>query len=308
MRPVLTVYGHVCLDQIMSLDRFPEPNTSVDIREKHRYFGGTGANIATAAATLGVPTALVSYVGPDLPPDFREFMASRGVDLTEVVTVEGYETPTVLIVNDSEENQIAYVYQGPMGDMGRFQRRTAAARESSFVHISTGRPEYYLPLMSELRLLGKEVVFDPAQELGRLWEPGTFLEALSKSTAFFCNRNELRTALRYVRGAAPEALLDHVPMVVNTRGAEGTLIMTGQGSWSVRPAAPEKVIDPTGAGDAFRAGYYAGRYRGHDVLESAAYGNAAASFVLEAPGALTNLPSWEMVEDRAAAILAALPR
>jgi len=40
MRPFLTVYGHVCLDQILDLERFPEPNTSVDIREKHRYFGG----------------------------------------------------------------------------------------------------------------------------------------------------------------------------------------------------------------------------------------------------------------------------
>ena len=66
MRPFLTVYGHVCLDQIMSLDRFPEPNTSVDILEKHRYYGGTGANIATVAASLGVPTALCSF-RPDLP-------------------------------------------------------------------------------------------------------------------------------------------------------------------------------------------------------------------------------------------------
>jgi len=79
MRPYLTIYGHVCLDQIMSLDKFPEPNTSVDILVKHRYFGGTGANIATVAAALGVPTALVSYVGSDLPADFRENMESRGV-------------------------------------------------------------------------------------------------------------------------------------------------------------------------------------------------------------------------------------
>jgi sugar/nucleoside kinase (ribokinase family) len=308
MRPFLTVYGHVCLDQIMSLDRFPQPNTSVDVREKHRFYGGTGANIATIAAALGVPTALVSYVGPDLPLDFREFMSSRGVDLGELVTVEGYETSTVLIVNDARENQIAYVYQGPMADMGRFERRTAAAKESRFVHVSTGRPEYYLPGMAELRALGKEVGFDPAQELGRVWKPEMFLQALTTSTTFFCNREELRTALRYVRGASPEALLAHVPMIISTRGAEGTVVMTGAGSWSVRPARPTGVLDPTGAVDAFRAGYYAGRYRGHGVLESVGYGNAAASYVLESPGALTNLPSWEQVADRAAELLAALPR
>jgi sugar/nucleoside kinase (ribokinase family) len=195
-----------------------------------------------------------------------------------------------------------------MADMGRFERRTAAAKESRFVHVSTGRPEYYLPVMAELRALGKEVGFDPAQELGRVWKPEMFLQALTTSTTFFCNREELRTALRYVRGASPEALLAHVPMIISTRGAEGTVVMTGAGSWSVRPARPTGVVDPTGAGDAFRAGYYAGRYRGHGVLESVGYGNAAASYVLESPGALTNLPSWEQVADRAAELLAALPR
>ncbi|MDW5561605.1 MAG: carbohydrate kinase family protein [Methanomassiliicoccus sp.] len=307
MIPFLTVYGHVCLDQILALERFPEPNTSVDIREKHRYFGGTGANIATAAAALGVPTALVSYVGPDLPADFREFMESKGVDLSEVVTVEGYETSTVIVVTDSKEDQIAYVYQGPMRDMGRFEPRLDSARRSKVVHISTGRPEYYLPVMLECQRLGKEISFDPAQEIHRIWDRDTFREALPLATRLFGNRNELRTALKYMDAGGPEGLLAFVPEIITTRGKEGALAFTGQGTLSVPAAKPSAVIDPTGAGDAFRAGFYAGRYRGHGFLESMAYGNAAASFVLEAPGAVSNLPSWEMVEERAAVVLASLP-
>lgn len=308
MTPFLTVYGHVCLDQILSLESFPEPNTSVDIREKHRYYGGTGANIATAAAALGVPTALVSYVGPDLPADFRQFMESKGVDLSEVVTVDGYETSTVIVVTSAAQDQIAYVYQGPMRDMGRFELRTAAARASRYVHISTGRPEYYLPLMLECRRLGKDVSFDPAQEIHHIWDRETFRRALPLASRFFGNRNELRTAMRYMDAGRPEDLLAAVPEVITTRGKDGTLAFTGHGSWSVPVARPSAVVDPTGAGDAFRAGYYAGRYRGHDLLESMAYGNAAASFVLEAAGAVTNLPTWEMVEGRANELLAALAR
>lgn len=308
MRPFLTVYGHVCLDQILALDRFPDPNTSVDIREKHRYFGGTGANVATAAAALGVPTALVSYVGPDLPADFRQFMWSKGVDLSEVVTVEGYETSTVILVSDASEAQIAYVYQGPMRDMGNFELKLASARQSKFVHISTGRPEYYLPVMEECKGLEKDISFDPAQEIHRIWDRDTFRRALPLANRFFSNGNELRTALRYMDAGGPEALLAYVPEVITTRGKEGALVHTGHGSWTVPAARPSAVVDPTGAGDAFRAGFYAGRYYGHGLLESVAYGNAAASFVLEASGAVTNLPTWEMVEGRAEEVLTALSK
>lgn len=306
MRPFLTVYGHVCLDQIMSLERFPEPNTSVDIVEKHRYFGGTGANIATVAASLGVPTALVSYVGSDLPDEFRRNMESRGVDLSEVETVDGYETSTVMIVTDEEQNQVAFVYQGPMRDMDDFDLLTARASESSIVHISTGRPGYYLRLMERLRSSGKEISFDPAQEIHHIWSAETFPRGISLADTFFCNANELRTALRYLGMERPEELLGKVKTVINTRGGEGSIAYTADGARSVLAARPGAIVDPTGAGDAFRAGYYAGRYYGHPLEECLAYGNAAASFALEAKGGVGRVPTWEMVEKRAGPLLAGL--
>jgi sugar/nucleoside kinase (ribokinase family) len=255
-----------------------------------------------------VPTALCSFVGADLPPDFRQFMASRGVELNEVITVDGYETSTVLIVSDSQENQVAYVYQGPMRDMGGFEVHMDAAREAKFVHISTGRPEHYLKVMKEARERSKDISFDPAQEVHRIWDQDTFRLALPLADRFFCNQNELRTALRYMGASGPEGLLQYVPTVINTRGGEGVVAFTGKGSWKVSPARPDRIVDPTGAGDAFRAGFYAGQYRGHGLLESMAYGNSAASYVLEARGSMTNIPTWEQVERRAGDILSALDR
>ena len=157
MKPFLCVYGHTNIDFIMSLERFPDKNTSVDVVEKQRFFGGTGANVATVAAALGVPTALASYVGKDMPAEFKALMTEKGVDLRDLVEVDGYETPTVWIVSDSSHNQIAYVYQGPMRRMDEFELRMDAAKEAEFVHIMTGRPEYYLRLMRECVRLGKTV-------------------------------------------------------------------------------------------------------------------------------------------------------
>jgi len=303
LNPFLCVFGHTNLDFIMSLDRFPERNTSVDVMEKQRYFGGTGANVATVAASLGVPTALASYVGKDFPLEFRNLMAGKGVDLRDLVEVDGYETPTVWIVSDPSHNQIAYVYQGPMRRMGDFELRMGAAKESRFIHIMTGRPEYYLRLMRECVRLGKRISFDPAQEIHHIWTEETFRQAIDMCDTFFCNESELGTAMRYLDAKRPEDLLDHVEVLFNTVGSKGSRIYTVEGEVEIPAVRPAKVVDTTGAGDAFRAGYFAGLYRDYSTIDSARFGAAAASFVIEAKGSLTHIPEWPDVLERTRSML-----
>lgn len=303
MKPFLCVFGHTNLDFIMSLERFPDKNTSVDVVEKQRFFGGTGANVATVAASLGVPTALASYVGKDFPPEFRALMAQKGVDLRDLVEVDGYETPTVWIVSDASHNQIAYVYQGPMRHMGEFELRMTAANEADFIHIMTGRPEYYLRLMKECVRQGKTISFDPAQEIHHIWTEEAFREAIGMCDMFFCNENELSTAMRYLGAKRPEDLLDHVDVLFNTIGSKGSRIFTKEGEVEIKSVKPTKVVDTTGAGDAFRAGYFAGIFRNYSIKDSAIMGASAASFVIESKGSLTNVPDWAAVLDRARASL-----
>jgi len=110
----LGVYGHVILDYIANLEALPAPNTSVQILDRQRFFGGTGGNIARISAHLGVRTALASFVGEDFPPEYREALATGGVDLTDLRVVPGISTPTAWIFTDRRGNQIAIVDQGPM--------------------------------------------------------------------------------------------------------------------------------------------------------------------------------------------------
>lgn len=297
--PFLTVYGHTNLDYIVNLRQFPPKNTSVDVLEKKRYFGGTAANVATMAAALGVPTALASFVGPDFPDEFRSLMLNKGVDLDDLVVVEGYETPTVWIVSDADHDQIAFVYQGPMGVMDEMPLRMEKGLRSQHVHIMTGRPAYYLRLMAQLKKAGRTIGFDPAQEIHHVWDAERFNQAIRMADMFFGNENEIRTALRYSERSEPGDLLDIVHTVLMTLGPKGSEIMTRQGRSKV-PAIPGKeVVDTTGCGDAFRAGFYAGLYRGCSPSKAAVMGSAAASFIIEQKGALTNIPNWEQVRERA---------
>jgi len=297
--PYLTVYGHVALDYIMSLERFPPVNTSVDVLDKELFFGGTAANLATMAASLGVPTAIVSYVGKDLPTDFEDFMLSKGVMLDDMVRLEGNQTPTVWVISNSSHDQIAYVFQGAMGEMDRYELRTGMASLSKEIHVYTGRPGYYLRLLKELQGKGKRISFDPAQEIHHIWSRESFSQALPMSDVLFANTSELERAMGYMAVEDPTDLLYHVDMIVNTRGSEGSIIYTREEIIEVPVIQPKILVDTTGAGDSFRAGFYAGRYRGYDLFDSAVLGSATASFTVESRGGLTNVPAWEQVLDRA---------
>ena len=88
MDPYLTVYGHVAIDQIVKVTRFPRDNTTEDVLEKTTLLGGTGTNVAVHAAGLGVPTALCAFVGTDLPAKFLRQISESGCIVDEVIEVE----------------------------------------------------------------------------------------------------------------------------------------------------------------------------------------------------------------------------
>jgi len=296
--PFLTVYGHVSIDQILSLKEFPQVNTSVDILSKRRHLGGTGANIATIAAALGTPTAISSCVGEDFPAKYWEFMESHGLIMEELVTLEEQETSTALIINNKDHDQITYFFQGPLGSADPEKAMTTMASRSKHVHFSTGNPHYYLKAMAAVEKEGAVIAFDPAQEVHRIWDENTFSAAAGHADILFSNEHEMSSMLDYlgvvdIRDVPVETL-------IITRGSRGSMLIINGKIHEVPPTKAATVVDTTGAGDSFRAGFYAGLYHGHDLFDSAALASAAASFAVESMGALTELPTWDRVVERAA--------
>lgn len=296
--PFLTVYGHVSIDQILSLKEFPAVNTSVDILGKKRHLGGTGANIATISAALGTPTAISSCVGEDFPLKYREFMESHGLIMDELVTLDDEETSTALIINNERHDQITYFFQGPLGSADPEKAMTSMASRSKHVHFSTGNPHYYLKVMKDLVDSSVVTALDPAQETHRIWNRDSFSKAIEHADILFSNEHEISSMLSYL--GIKEITEIPVETLVLTRGAKGSSIIIDGEVHDIPVKAANGVADTTGAGDAFRAGLYTGLYRGLDILDAAAVAAATASFVVEAKGALTFIPSLEMVMDRAA--------
>jgi ribokinase len=291
----LGVYGHTVLDHIITVPRLPPPNTSIELIDRQVFFGGTGANIARTASSLGVRTALSSFVGEDFPADYEEALKQANVDVSELAKIEGYKTPVAWIFSDEKNDQICVIDQGPYRDSGSFEVRENVARNAESIHICTGRPEYYIKVVDLASELGRRVSFDPAQEIHYVYDRETFNTFLGKSDHFFANESEVRTALRYTGMKREEEIAEMVDLLVVTLGERGSLVFHEGERHEIPAIPPERTEEATGMGDAYRAGFYAAWSRGMDFHKCGWAGSAAASFAMESRGGQTNIPTWEAV-------------
>lgn len=296
--PFLSVYGHVTIDQIVSVGKFPDINETVDIVSKKTTLGGTGTNIAIAAARLGVPTALCAFVGRDFPAAYFEEMEDSGLITDEVVVADGYETSQCTVINDPDLRQKVIFYQGPQGFASRIGRDLLGnASKSRMVHFCTGEPDYYLHLLESLKGKGPVLAVDPAQETYRLWDRERLERLVALSDRLFCNSFEAKVIAERL-GLGDVTELDK-ELVVRTDGPEGSVARIGGRLTRIPVVRGGEPVDATGCGDTYRAGFYAGLYRGYSVEESLILAASVASFTIEKVGALTNSPTWEQVEERA---------
>ena len=290
----LAVYGHAIMDTIIESPRVPDNEEFTGIDAYYIRYGGTGANIAMAAARLGVPVALHAFVGEDFPEDYRKRLEGEGIDLSGLVVKEG-KSPRVWIMN-TPEGQRGLVFQGVMGEMDGYEREYPADG-TEWVHISTGRPDYNLDIARYARKHGVSVSFDPGQEIHYVYRSEDLRAMLSLSDIFFCNESELQRALSMLKMKDAMELLDTVPVVINTMGERGSRIIR-EGSEERVPAMPADVVDPTGAGDAYRAGFYRALFKGLDHYHAALFASAAASISIEGYGAQEPAPDTDEVIKR----------
>lgn len=300
LRNFLGVFGHVVLDHILAVPRLPSTDTSVRVIDRSLYYGGTGANVARIAARLGVPSALASYVGEDFPADYRRALEADRVDCTDLRAVKGAMTPSAWIFTAPGGKQTTVIDQGPMWGAHLRPVPEHTVRSSAVVHLGTGRPQYHRKVAALAAKLGKMIAFDPSQEITYAYTREPFLALVRHANLFFGNEVEVATALRFARMKAPKDLLKYVDQVVMTLGRKGSVVISREdGVHRIPRVPPRRVADVTGAGDAYRAGYYAGMSRGYDPARCGLLGATTASFVLETRGTQTTIPTWDDVLDRA---------
>ncbi len=288
------VTGSIATDYIMKYPgRFLEhilPETgkisvSFLVEEKQMSRGGIGPNIAYTMALLGERPRLMGTVGQDFG-DYRAWLEQQGIDTSLVVAYPGEYTATFTVITDTEQNQIAGFHAGAMSHGRDLTYRGLDTSAIDYTIISPHDPEGMLRNCAECRELGIRFIFDPSQQLAR-FTGEQVLTGMVGAYAMAVNDYEFEV-LKQKTGLDEAEILAQVELLVITRGAEGTTLMSKERRVDVPVARPTAIVDPTGVGDAFRGGLLTGLVRGYTWEVTGRIGALAATYCLEQVGTMNH--------------------
>ncbi len=246
--------------------------------------GGVAANIAFGMANLGQRPILVGSVGEDFA-DYRSWLERHGVDCQSVHVSDTRHTARFVCTTDDDMAQIATFYAGAMSDARLIELGPIAKRVGGLdlVLIGANDPEAMLRHTQECRTRGIPFIADPSQQLA--FADGPEIRRLVDGAAYlFTNEYEAHLTEQKTGWSADE-ITRRVDVRVITRGSEGVSIYRkGEDVISVPVAREVRKADPTGVGDAFRAGFLTGLSGGLDLRRCAELGSMLATYVIETVG------------------------
>ncbi|MEU6979770.1 MULTISPECIES: carbohydrate kinase family protein [unclassified Streptomyces] len=291
----IAVSGSIATDHLMafpgsfteqliedSLDRI---SLSFLVDELEIRHGGVAANISYGLGSLGLAPVLVGAAGGDFGA-YRVRLKEAGVDTDSVLLSTVRQTARFVCLTDREQNQIASFYAGAMAEAPDIDLRRIADRvpDLGIVVISPNDPAAMLRHTAEARALGIPFAADPSQQLARI-DRDEARELVTGARWLFSNAYEA-SLLRERTGWGRADILSRVGVWLTTLGAQGVRIeRAGEPPRTVPAVPPSGAVEPTGAGDAFRAGFLAAVSWGEDLRAAARLGCAVASFSLEGRGA-----------------------
>jgi len=307
----IVVTGSIAYDYLMSFQgKFTEHflpehmnrvslSFLVDTMDKRR--GGCAPNIAYTLALLGERPRLMATAGEDFG-EYRAWLEAAGVDTSLAKQIDGKFCASFFCSTDVDNNQIASFYTGAMADAGQLSFWTA--RDCGLAIISPNDPGAMVQYAEECRTLNIPFIFDPGQQCARMGGD-ELRDGVTGATMVIVNDYELEL-LRQKTGLDEPDLLTVAKALVVTRGEHGSSVLTREGRADVGAVTPERIVDPTGVGDAFRGGLMKGMALRLPYEICARMGSVAATYALEHLGGQSHAYSWEEFKRRYEAHFGAL--
>ncbi|CAN5835693.1 carbohydrate kinase family protein [soil metagenome] len=257
----------------------------VDTMDKRR--GGCAPNIAYTLALLGERPRLMGTAGQDFG-EYRQWLDSAGVDTSLVKVVDGKFTASFFCSTDQESNQIASFYTGAMAHAAELSFRTAP--ECRLAIISPNDPAAMVQYAAECRTLKVPFIWDPGQQCARM-SGDELAQGLDGAALVICNDYEFEL-IRQKTGLDEAGVLARAKALVVTKGEHGSTIIEPGRTTDVVAVTPHAIVDPTGVGDAFRAGFMKGMNAGAPYPVCAQLGSVAATYALEHLGGQSHAFTW----------------
>lgn len=278
-------------------------NVSFGIDSAKEEFGGTAGNIAYNAALLqDIKPVLCSSVGHDFKP-YKKHFEKHGIDVSTLTIAENERTAHAWIMTDVNNNQISGFNKGALN-----VRPTLPQTTPDLWHIAPDDARTMAYLAKTACEKQQKYFFDPGQCLPGLVEGASesvwpLKEIISNATGLFVNEYEGELLEKGLGKNLTDLAGPNTQFIIKTLGGKGVTIFEQQsdGSYSeqhVGVAKTDRIVDPTGCGDAFRSGFINAYLKGKSLKECAQLGSVVASFAIEESGGQNHSPSLQMIYDR----------
>jgi adenosine kinase len=285
----IAVTGSIATDHLMTYpgrfadqllpDELAHLSVSFLVEDLDVRRGGVAANIAFGMGVLGLRPLLVGAVGADFA-DYRAWLDRHGVDTSPVKVSELRHTARFVCTTDRDHNQIASFYPGAMSEAREIELGPLARVD--LVVVSPNDPAAMVRHTTEAKERGIPFVADPSQQLASL--EGDQVRTLIDGAEVLLTNAYEAALTEHKTGWSAAEVLDRVGVRVTTHGAEGVVIDSGGQQTTVGVVPARRLADPTGGGDAFRAGFLSGRSWGLSLERSAQVGSLLATLCLETVG------------------------
>lgn len=245
--------------------------------------GGVAANIAYGMGVLGLRPVLAAAAGTDFA-EYGQWLAATGVDVSGVLVSRHRHTARFTCTTDAAQNQLASFYPGAMSEARDISlvRLAESTGRPDLVVLSPDDPEAMMRHARECRQAGYAFAADVSQQLALL-DRDRVRELVAGARYLFTNEYE-HELLKQRTGWSGDEVRERVGTWVTTLGARGVRLEQGADAVEVPTPAVVEPVDPTGGGDAFRAGFLTGVARGLDQVRAAQLGCVVAGLTLAVTG------------------------
>ena len=287
----IALTGSIAYDYLMSFpghfaehilkDKLESISLSFLVDKMVKRRGGIGPNIGYTMALLGGDPVLMSTVGQDFE-EYRSWLEDKGVDTSGVNIIPDEFTASFFATTDQDNCQISSFYPGAMSHAAEVTLSSWSGEPLDLVVISPTDPDAMNSYVIEARKLKIPYVYDPSQQIVRL-SGDDLRRGVDGAYALFVNEYEFHLIEKHT-GLTIDEIKDLVEILVITKGEQGSVIYSKDQEYEIPAVTPEKIIDPTGVGDAFRGGFLTGLSFDLDLKLCGEMGSLAAAYCLETDG------------------------
>ena len=266
--------NHILPDKVHIL------NVSFLVPRMRREFGGCAGNIAYNLKLLGEEPIPMATVGQDFGP-YRDWFTKQGIRLDHVRELPEMFTAQAFMTTDLDNNQITAFHPGAM--MRSFENHVRDVEGVSFGIVAPDGREAMLQNAAEFKDCGIPFIFDPGQAMP-LFSGEEFRHFIEQADYVVVNDYE-SNLLQERTGWGEREIASHVKAYITTQGPRGSIVYTNAGErHDIPPAHERRITDPTGCGDAYRAGLIFGLMRGYDLPTCGRMASLMGALKIEHPG------------------------